>query len=181
MLEHLRHGDNRFGVVMIERGSEVGGGDVRSRVGTIAELVEAQPIGDGRWAAMAVGRERFRVVRWLDDDPYPRAEVDLWPDESPAPVFGVDPVAGQIRELTISAVRLLMELNGVVEAEMPAIEFPDDSAALAFTAVRVAMLGPLDQFAVLCAPGAAERLQLVQQLLIDHVDLLEARIALGGP
>ena len=30
-----------FGVVLIERGSEVGGGDVRFRTGTVARLVEA--------------------------------------------------------------------------------------------------------------------------------------------
>ena len=32
-------GDRRFGVVLIERGSEVGGGDVRCGVGTRAEVV----------------------------------------------------------------------------------------------------------------------------------------------
>ena len=42
-----------FGVVLIERGSEVGGGDVRTDVGTVARIVEAEraarrPLGAGR-------------------------------------------------------------------------------------------------------------------------------------
>ena len=34
-------GDNEFGVVLIERGSEVGGGDARFDVGTVARIIEA--------------------------------------------------------------------------------------------------------------------------------------------
>ena len=65
-----------FGVVLIERGSEVGGGDVRTDVGTVARIVEAAELPDGRWALAAVGVRRIRVVEWLPDDPYPRAEVE---------------------------------------------------------------------------------------------------------
>jgi len=42
-------GDREFGVVLIERGSEVGGGDVRTDVGTVARIIEAQEFPDGRW------------------------------------------------------------------------------------------------------------------------------------
>src|SRR5829696_8282280 len=76
-------GENRFGVVLIERGSEVGGGDVRSNVGTVAQIVEAARFDDGRYALVAVGRERIRVARWLDDQPYPRADVEVWDDATP--------------------------------------------------------------------------------------------------
>ncbi len=74
-------GDGCFGVTLIERGSEVGGGDVRTMVGTMAQIVEAAEMPDGRWALGAVGTHRIRVVRWLEDDPFPRAEIEPWPDE----------------------------------------------------------------------------------------------------
>ena len=73
-------GDGEFGVVLIERGSEVGGGDVRTDVGTVARILEVERFDDGRFAVAAVGTRRIRVERWLDDDPYPRAEVHDWPD-----------------------------------------------------------------------------------------------------
>lgn len=60
-----------FGVVMIERGSEIGGGDVRTTVGTMARIVEVKTITEGRLAVLAVGQSRIEVIRWLDDDPFP--------------------------------------------------------------------------------------------------------------
>ncbi|HMC38453.1 MAG TPA: LON peptidase substrate-binding domain-containing protein, partial [Acidimicrobiales bacterium] len=50
-----------MGVVLIERGSEVGGGDVRVGVGTVLHLIESEQLPDGRWVAIFVGSHRFRV------------------------------------------------------------------------------------------------------------------------
>ena len=41
MVTHCLERDARFGVVLIERGSEVGGGDTRFHVGTVAQIVQA--------------------------------------------------------------------------------------------------------------------------------------------
>ena len=76
-------GDQQFGVVLIERGSEVGGGDVRTDVGTVARILEAQELPDGRWVLATVGVERIEVERWLPDDPYPEADASPWPDDPP--------------------------------------------------------------------------------------------------
>ncbi|MET0884534.1 MAG: LON peptidase substrate-binding domain-containing protein, partial [Acidimicrobiales bacterium] len=73
-------GDGEFGVTLIERGSEVGGGDVRTDVGTVARIVQVERFEDGRFAVAAVGTRRIRIERWLADDPYPRAEVVDWED-----------------------------------------------------------------------------------------------------
>jgi len=69
-------GDGTFGIVLIARGSEVGGGDERFGVGTLARIVRASPVDDGRWFLVVEGSHRVAVTRWLDDDPYPRAVVD---------------------------------------------------------------------------------------------------------
>src|ERR1700716_2301802 len=42
-------GDGEFGVVLIERGSEVGGGDTRFSIGTVARIVAAGRLPDGRY------------------------------------------------------------------------------------------------------------------------------------
>ncbi|MDQ2726260.1 MAG: LON peptidase substrate-binding domain-containing protein, partial [Actinomycetota bacterium] len=41
-----------FGIALIERGHEVGGGDQRSRIGTVARLPDAHRLDDGRWVAL---------------------------------------------------------------------------------------------------------------------------------
>ena len=58
-----------FGIVLIERGFEVGGGDQRSTIGTVAQLVDVKDLPDGELAVVAVGVERIRVLEWLPDDP----------------------------------------------------------------------------------------------------------------
>ncbi|HKA85142.1 MAG TPA: LON peptidase substrate-binding domain-containing protein, partial [Acidimicrobiales bacterium] len=75
------HHDSTFGVVLIERGSEVGGGDVRTDVGTLARILRAEELPDGRWILGALGIHRIRVDRWLPDDPYPRAEIHEWAEQ----------------------------------------------------------------------------------------------------
>ncbi|MEY3360946.1 MAG: hypothetical protein RL531_665, partial [Actinomycetota bacterium] len=55
LVEHCLARDGEFGVVLIERGSEVGGGDRRFAVGTLARIVEAGRFPDGRYALVATG------------------------------------------------------------------------------------------------------------------------------
>ena len=93
-------GDREFGVVLIERGSEVGGGDVRTAVGTVARIVESEEYPDGRYAVVAVGVRRIVVDEWLPDAPYPRAEVHDWPDpevEADVATSALDAMLGPFR------------------------------------------------------------------------------------
>jgi len=62
-------GDGRFGVVLIERGSEVGGGDRRVAVGTEAAIEAATSFDDGRFGLLARGLRRLEVVQWLGERP----------------------------------------------------------------------------------------------------------------
>jgi ATP-dependent protease La (LON) substrate-binding domain len=80
--DSLESGDHQFGVVLIDRGSEVGGGDTRADVGVVAMMLQVAALDDGRFAVVTLGTRRIRVVQWLDDAPYPRAEVEDWPDEA---------------------------------------------------------------------------------------------------
>ena len=59
MTRHVLDGDHEFGVVLIERGSEVGGGDVRFDVGTVARVVQIAEVPDGRYALVTVGVRRI--------------------------------------------------------------------------------------------------------------------------
>ena len=68
-------GDARFGVVLIERGSEVGGGDERSALGTRGVITKAVELPDGRWVLELEGEALIEVEQWLPDDPYPVALV----------------------------------------------------------------------------------------------------------
>ena len=131
-------GDREFGVVLIERGSEVGGEDVRTDVGTVARIVEAVELPDGRWAIAAVGVRRLRVQRWLPDDPYPIAEVEDWPDPAPGPDFA-DGAGG--RAPRCCGEPSVWPRRRATRATPATIELADDPVLASYQAIAVAPLG----------------------------------------
>ena len=164
-------GDGEFGVTLIERGSEVGGGDVRTDVGTVARIVQVERFEDGRFAVAAVGTRRIRIERWLADDPYPRAEVVDWDD-----VGTTETALDDADALFRRALALAAELG---EAPAPLdVELADDPATATFQIGALAPLGPLDRQAVLATERADDRVTLLVAQLTDVVELLRAR--LGG-
>ena len=68
-----------FGVVLIARGPEVGGGEQRLEIGTLASVTDIGTL-DQFYGLESVGTQRFRVNAWLPDNPYPLADVDFIPD-----------------------------------------------------------------------------------------------------
>ncbi|NLV54212.1 MAG: hypothetical protein GXY13_01225 [Acidimicrobiales bacterium] len=179
MVRTCLDGDRSFGVVMIERGSEVGGGDVRSDVGTRAHLVEVAATPDGRYRLLAVGGERLRVLRWLDDDPHPWAEVEAWPDP---PVADADAHRGALDEVTarLDRVRALQVDLGEPPAPVPATTDGGLTPEAATHRLAACLpVGPFDRQRLLASPDGASRLALAVRLLDDLTAELEARADLA--
>lgn len=163
-----------FGVVLIERGNEVGGGDTRSMVGTVARILEAAQFPDGRWALGTVGTRRVRVSAWLDDDPFPRAEVADWDDPRPG-----DDVQEGLRSCVGVLRRTLALAAELGDDVMPAtVELSDDPVLASYQAVAVSPLGPSDRQKLLSASSADARIASLRSLLDDEVAVLERRMAL---
>ncbi len=168
-------GDRRLGVVLIERGSEVGGGDVRFDVGTRAVITDAVELDDGRWILILVGEDRVRVTRWLPDDPYPRAEVVACGDDAPGAEAGA--LRDRLEQLLLRVLAQKVELGegaGAGPTELSA-----DPAVATWQAVGLAPLGPLDAQRVLGTDGVVERLELMLGLLAEEESVLAQRLA-GG-
>lgn len=179
----ISHDPREFGVVLIERGSEVGGEDIRSDLGTVARILQAEELDDGRWVVAAVGVRRLRVRAWLSDDPYPRGEVDDWPDD--APDDGADGSSDpDLAEQYARQVRLLRRVLALKtelgEAAAPStIELADDPAVGAMQIGAVGPFGPADQQRVLAAGTVGDRLAIISRLLQEEVEYLQQRMALG--
>ncbi|MBW3668324.1 MAG: LON peptidase substrate-binding domain-containing protein [Actinobacteria bacterium] len=164
-----------FGVVLIERGSEVGGGDSRFTVGTVARITEATEFPDGRWAVLTVGSRRVRVATWLPDDPYPVALVEDLPE---APL---DERGALLLDDATRAVRRALALKAELgePAAPTTFTLDDDPDVAAYQVAALAPLGPVDQQRLLEATDPAERLRLVVSLASDLGDLLAYRLS-GG-
>jgi len=172
--------DGTFGVVLIERGSEVGGGDVRTDVGTLARIVRAEELPDGRWILGVAGIHRIRVERWLPDDPYPRAEINEWAEQLQEPAAAAKGATDDRAEVTTLLRRTAALRREMGEPAPPLdLQLADDAVVAGYQATVVAPLGPADRQALLAAPSVPARWRLLRELLVDQIDLLQARLAAG--
>lgn len=147
-----------FGVVLIERGQEVGGGDTRFGVGTVARISELEA-GEGFVAVLGVGVHRVEVVEWLGDDPHPRARVrELPPLEWSEDHRALLDRAERVVRSSLSAASEYVDLPW-----SPDVEIADEPVAAAWQLAAIAPVGQMDQVALLASR--------------DIVTLLEAVIA----
>lgn len=161
-----------FGVTIIERGWEVGGGDQRAEVGTVARILDMEVSPDGRYAVVAVGTDRIRVAAWLPDDPYPIADVDRWPDDDdPGIVTGemIDELHARVRELN-EVVREIGEMT-----PPPDTEISDEPSLALYHLGSLAPVGPADRQAMLDAPTLSARFEVMRSALEDAAAVLEFR------
>jgi Lon protease-like protein len=178
LTETCLQGDGRFGVVLIERGPEVGGGDTRFTVGTVARIIEAARTPDGRYLLATVGTERLRVRRWLPDDPYPRAEIELVAEPK-----RVAPRAQERRATVEALLTRVLALWSQLDHRAPgpqAAHLDPDPVRASFEAASRAPIGPLDAQRLLELDDPCARFDQLEAMLTDEVELLQFRLGTAG-
>jgi hypothetical protein len=161
-----------FGSVLIEKGLEVGGGDVRSRIGTRLRVLAHQALETGHRAIVAAGVERIRVVDWLEDDPHPWAIVETLSDS----IDDIDDLRAPVRSRLEKLLAMASELGA--DTSDIALDVGEDPVAASYQYAALVPVTPLDSYALLSAPGARERMELVLSMLDDQIELI--RLRLGG-
>jgi Lon protease-like protein len=176
----LQDNNPRFGTVLISQGREVGGGEVRCDVGTVAKIVECVDVaGSGRFVLRCQTAERIKVCEWLPDDPYPRAAVQEWPDEPGTPVS-----AGQLEELEDRMMALFERIAKARDFPVPdrqealgsSLDFSDAGERLYALASRIP-IGPADRYSVLSAPTAYERLTALGEAVDSVAAIIEFQLS----
>ena len=169
-------GDQEFGVVLIERGSEVGGQDQRCGVGTLARILQADELDDGRWVMVTAGVQRFRINEWLGDDPYPQAEVELIDDPEPAAE------ADDLRTQAIKSIRKMAALSAELGDPAPplSLELSEKLTAASYQACAAAApVGTWDRQKLLEIDDSVTRFRKLLDMLDEHNEFLNARLAAG--
>jgi Lon protease-like protein len=142
-----------FGVVLIERGQEVGGGEHRSTIGTTAVITELAG-GAGSVLMNTEGTRRFEVIDWLEDAPYPRANVSML-----AP-FEWDDDLSELHDRTEAAVRRALAVASEFTEQRWAavVELADDPVESAWQLAGIAPVTEFDQQVFLAARSLEELL-----------------------
>jgi Lon protease-like protein len=167
-----------FGVVLIAAGREVGGGDQRCDVGALAHIVDCGDFGSGHYRLRCVMGERIRVLRWHDDDPYPRATIEPWPDEP-----GDAVAAERIRDVEDRIVALFERIAAARGAQLDRRDILLEATAsgapsnwLYTLASRVPM-GQADRYAVLSAPTLSAQLAALSEAVDTVTAMVEFQLS----
>jgi uncharacterized protein len=180
LVRHCVDTGEPFGVVLISRGREVGGGESRYDVGILSRITEYADHGAGRYVLRCRTGERIRVCQWLPDDPYPRATVRLWPDEPGDPV-----TQAQLLDVEDRVMALFERVADARGAQLPDRDVllgydeagPDDPGQRLYALASRIPIGMADRYAVLSAPSAADRLAALSEAVDSVAEMVEFQLS----
>ena len=155
-----------FGIALIDRGHEVGGGDHRVDVATRVVVLERRRFDDGRWAVVAAGIERLDVVEWLPDDPYPQARVRARARR--------DTGGGALEDVE----RLLRDTIELALGDEPVPDFDlsDDALTRLDQLSARAPVATIDRQRILEAETSTDQIALLREALDDRRGVLSAML-----
>ena len=172
MVEEIIDKDREFGVVLIERGSEVGGGDTRKSVGTLAEIIDSEKSNDGRWLLITKGTKRIEVSRWLEDSPYPRAEVSFLDEEEFVSYDRED-----WRKIVTHMRRVLAVLAELGDDVAPiSINISEDPYLGSFQMSSILPITPFDSQKLLEVDSVSKRCSLLKNFLVNLEETASSRL-----
>ena len=158
-----------FGVVLIERGQEVGGGEKRMEIGTIASVTNIGTLEEF-YGLESIGTKRFRVNAWLPDDPYPIADVDFIPD-----LVWDDTLMPSRVHLETRVRQLLAFASEFGDLQYSSdVELSDDPMEACWQLAGVLPVGQLDQMDLLGSQSAEELIGRTYDIALTASETLKA-------
>ena len=164
-----------FGVVLIERGPEVGGGEKRMDIGTVAQVTDIGTTEEF-YGLESVGSKRFRVNAWLPDDPYPIADVDFLPD-----LIWDDTLMPSRVHLETKVRQLLAFASEFGDLQYSSdVELSDDPMEACWQLAGILPVGQLDQVDLLSSQSADELLKRTYEIVTTADETLKAMMGQLG-
>ncbi|MBI3974110.1 MAG: LON peptidase substrate-binding domain-containing protein [Chloroflexi bacterium] len=172
-----------FAVMLIREGDEVvedaathqviGRPVVPHEVGTIAKIVQADRLSDGRFQLVCIGTRRVRLQRMVQREPYLVAELAPLDDDEPAEAAAaLAALATRVRGLAAELLVTIAQsqtLEGALRPETLdalAAAIPTEAAELSYFVTRMlAAASAAEKQAILAATSARERLRLEMPLV----------------
>jgi len=183
LVAHLRTRPEpqRFGVIAIRKGGEVGADSVTAlhEVGCVAAVRQIASHADGRFELATVGTERFRLLRVDDSLPYLQGEVEPLKDEDApgtreAEAFAVSRVQAGFR----AYLNALADRGGGV---ISVADLPDEAVLLSYVVGAAMIIDLPERQSLLAAPSALDRLRLERSLLVRETAMLRATTSRPAP
>ena len=189
MLKDVQVGANMFGVSYFDAsesdddddGGGGGGGEQRPPVGQagcVAEVVEAQPLEDGRSNVLTLGLIRYEIESYVDtDEPYLIARVSFFEDEEE----DAELLRNRAREVTKLFLRIARAVRTINNERAGLPDLPEaEPERLSFLVASAMEMEPDQKQELLEMRSTALRLNRLQSLLAQAVTNYEERARVHG-
>ena len=173
LLADVRASNSLFGLSYFVPDAGPEGRPPAGHVGCATEVVEVQPLPDGRSNILAVGVVRYRVAEYVErGDPYFVARVEFFEDEEEDGEIVRRRVA-EVSEMFMRIARAMRTVN----AERGALpELPqDDPERLSFLVAAVVEMDAETKQRLLETRSTSERLRRLHTMLAQAVNAYEER------
>ena len=159
----------RFAVVAIKRGAEVGGSYEANQVAVAVSIAAHTTDDDGTRLLDVLGEERIALVEQVRDDPYPVWRAEAFPDEGGA---GTDDVEAAVAEM-----RRYLDVTGLPTATFAV---PHEPVAASYALAAATPGSTPERQALLETAGAGERLAQVRAIFRREASIVKALGATAG-
>jgi len=165
---------NPFGVVLISEGLEALGPLAETHLmGCSAKITQVQPLGGGRMTLVALGKDRFRVLKVdRDSQPYLVGHVEIQP-MTPSGVEGLEEAARKLRPQVFRYLEMLSEAGDV---NFDPKQIPEEPLTLAHFAAFLVRIDADEKQTLLESASQAAFLRAVRRLFTRENALLETMI-----
>lgn len=173
LLADIRVSNNLFGLPYFENPVTDESRPPANHVGCVAEVVEAEPLEDGRSNILTVGVVRYRLAGYVEaGEPYLVGRVEFFEDEDE----DGDLLARRTARVSQLFGRIARSVRALNDDSTPVPELPaDDPERLSFLVAAAMEMENDDKQGLLEMRSAARRLARLARLLARVVDNYEAR------
>ncbi len=161
--------NGHFGTCLIEKGHEVGGGDVRFNTGTYCVIVNSQIIDPETLRIDCFGSHKLQVREWLPDNSYPQARIERIIESQIANRLSRSATGLEIQEEIGKCYELIKTIKG---SKGPPISEKLKELDL-YQLCNIAPLGQMDRYKLLDADSSTTRETLLLDLITEERRTLE--------
>ncbi len=169
MMNTILESDRRFGVLMVDPAKST-----LANVGCCAEIIHYQRLPDDRMKMWTLGQQRFRVLEYVREKPYPVGLVE-WIEDHP-PAKDLRSMATDVEQLLRDVVRLSAKLTEQ-NIELPD-DLPDLPVELSYWVASNLYGVAVEQQVLLEMQDTATRLEREAEILTSTRNHLAARTVL---
>ncbi len=169
MMNTILESDRRFGVLMVDPAKST-----IANIGCCAEIIHYQRLPDHRMKMWTLGQQRFRLLEYVREKPYPVGLVE-WIEDQPS-AKDLRPLATDVEQLLRDVVRLSAKLTEQ-NIELPE-DLPDLPMELSYWVASNLYGVAVEQQTLLETQDTATRLEREAAILTSTRNHLAARTVL---